>query len=161
LQTAGVASAAYSPDGSRIVTASFDRTARIWDAATSKEVAVLRGHDDPVSSAAYSPDGSRIVTASEDTTTRIWDAATGKEIIVLRGHGAAVTAAAFSADGSRIVTASLDRTACIWDARLEIMSMEGLLAEACLRLSGATKLTRDEMRPAGYPDSMPEIDVCR
>ena len=79
-------SAAFSPDGSRIVTASMDKTARIWDAATGKEIAVLRGHEDGVHSAAFSPDGSRIVTASDDKTARIWDAATGKEIAVLRGH---------------------------------------------------------------------------
>jgi predicted NACHT family NTPase len=57
-------SAAFSPDGSRIVTASQDRTARIWDAASTKEIAILRGHDAAVRSAAFSPDGSRIITAS-------------------------------------------------------------------------------------------------
>jgi WD40 repeat protein len=55
-----VSSAAFSPDGSRIVTS--DGTARIWDAATAQEIALLRGHDNEVSSAAFSPDGSRIVT---------------------------------------------------------------------------------------------------
>ena len=84
--TTRVQSAAFSPDGSRIVTASGDKTARIWDAASAKEIAVLRGHDNPVTSAAFSPDGSRIVTASWDKTARIWDAATAKEIAVLRGH---------------------------------------------------------------------------
>ena len=59
-------------------------TARIWDAATAEEIAVLRGHDDSVFSAAFSPDGSRIVTASRDKTTRIWDTATAREIAVLR-----------------------------------------------------------------------------
>jgi WD40 repeat protein len=43
-----VTSAAFSPDGKRIVTASWDKTARIWDAATAKEIAVLRGHDGEV-----------------------------------------------------------------------------------------------------------------
>jgi WD40 repeat protein len=74
-----VTSAAFSPDGWRIVTTSADKTARIWDAATAKEIAVLRGHEGRVNSAAFSPDGSRIVTASEDKAARIWDAATAKD----------------------------------------------------------------------------------
>ena len=68
--------------------------------------------------------------------------------------------AAFSPDGSRIVTASADKTARIWDVHLQTMPVKDLLAEACARLAGVTKLTRDEMRLAGYPDSMTEIDVC-
>ena len=84
---AKVNSAAYSPDGARIVTASNDKTARIWDAHTGVELAVLSGHDDHVASAAYSPDGTRVVTASDDKTARIWDARTGHELAVLSGHG--------------------------------------------------------------------------
>ena len=79
-----VSSATFSPDGSRIVTASEDKTARIWDAATAKEIAVLRGHEGAVYSATFSSDGSRIVTTSWPGTARIWDAATAKEIAVLR-----------------------------------------------------------------------------
>jgi WD40 repeat protein len=62
-------SAAFSRDGSRIVTASRYHT-RIWDAASGKEIAVLRGHEDSVASAAFSSDGSRIATASADMTAR-------------------------------------------------------------------------------------------
>ena len=72
------------PDGSRIVTASEDKTARIWDAATGREICGLRGHRTVIRR--LQPDGSRIVTASADKTARIWDAATAKEIAVLRGH---------------------------------------------------------------------------
>jgi WD40 repeat protein len=61
-------------------TPSKDKTARIWDAATAKDIAVLRGHENIVTSAAFSPDGKRIVTASVDRTARIWDPATTKEI---------------------------------------------------------------------------------
>ncbi|MBO0754991.1 MAG: TIR domain-containing protein, partial [Bradyrhizobiaceae bacterium] len=99
-------SAAFSPDGMRIVTASSDNTARIWDAANGKEIKVLRGHDGAVLSAAFSPDGTRIVTASKDKTARIWNVATGNVIKVLRGHEGDVISAAFSQDGTRIVTAS-------------------------------------------------------
>jgi WD40 repeat protein len=70
----------------RARTAVLQAKAEWWDAATAKEIVVLRGHDKRVSSAAFSPDGLRIVTASEDNTARIWDAATAKEIAVLRGH---------------------------------------------------------------------------
>jgi hypothetical protein len=66
--------------------ASDDKTARLWDAATGTEIAVLVGHEEGVISAVFSPDGSRIVTVSGDTTAGIWDAATAKEIAVLRGH---------------------------------------------------------------------------
>jgi WD40 repeat protein len=66
-----VMSAAFSPDGSRIVTAAWGGTAGIWDATTWEEIAVL-SHPPSVLSAAFNPDGSRIVTASGDTTARIW-----------------------------------------------------------------------------------------
>ena len=89
---------------------------RLWDAATGKEIAVLRGHDDQVRRAAFSRDGKRVVTASHDRTARVWDAATGQAIAVLRGHDGEVTSAAFSPDGARVVTASEDRTARVWDA---------------------------------------------
>ena len=104
-----VSSAAFSPDGTRIVTASYDKTARVWDAATGQPIGEpLKGHESAVMSAAFSPDGKRIVTASEDNTARVWDAATGQPIgEPLKGHDGAVFSAAFSPDGKRIVTASL------------------------------------------------------
>ena len=111
-----VHSAAYSPDGKRIVTASYDNTARIWDAASGQQIAVLRGHEKPVRSAVYSPDGKRIVTAAFDSTARVWDAASGQQIAVLRGHEELVHSAAYSPDSKRTVTASDDNTARIWDA---------------------------------------------
>lgn len=107
---------AFSPDGTGIVTASDDTTARIWDAATGDLIAPLEGHSDELSSAAFSPDGTRIVTASSDNTARIWDAATAHLIARLEGHTHVVTSATFSPDGTRIVTASLDKTARVWNA---------------------------------------------
>jgi WD40 repeat protein len=110
-------SAAFSPDGKRIVTASQDKTARLWDAETGKQIgASLRGHDGYVISAAFSPDGKRIVTASFDNTAQLWGAAeTGRQIgESLKSHEGFVWNAAFSPDGKRIVTASWDKTARLW-----------------------------------------------
>ncbi|MGK3987685.1 protein kinase [Sorangium sp. So ce136] len=112
----GVLDADYSPDGKRIVTASWDRAARVWGADGTGEPLVLRGHEDRVNSAAFSPDGERVVTASWDRTARVWSADGAGEPLVLRGHEDWVYSAAFSPDGKRIVTASADRTARVWNA---------------------------------------------
>jgi WD40 repeat protein len=88
-----VLSAAFSLDGGRIVTASADGTARIWEATTGRRITMLRGHDDTVWSAAFSSNIARIVTASADRTVRIWNAMTGREITRV-ALDAAVTALA-------------------------------------------------------------------
>jgi WD40 repeat protein len=107
---------AFSPDGTRLVTASVDRTARVWDAATGHLLATLNGHTGPVNDAAFSADGSRIVTASDDGTARVWDAATGHLLATLSGSAVEVRKAAFSPDAKRIVTTGADNSARVWDA---------------------------------------------
>jgi WD40 repeat protein len=69
---AAVVSAAFSPDGSKLLTGSEDKTAAVWDVAAGKPVAVYMGHPGPVVRVAYSPDGSRVATASTDGVARIW-----------------------------------------------------------------------------------------
>ena len=160
-----VQSAAFSPDGARIVTASDDRTARIWDAATGAEIAALRGHERAVAGAAFSPDGARIVTASDDRTARIWDAATGAEIAALRGHEGAVRSAAFSPDGARIVTASDDRTARIWDAATgaEIAALRGHedgVLSAAFSPDGARIVTASDDRTARIWDAATGAEIA-
>src|ERR1039458_6367169 len=103
--------AAFSPDGRRIVTASEDHTARVWNAANGQLLANLEGHTGLVWQAAFSPDGQRVVTASFDNTARVWNAVSGQLLATLVGHTADVVRAAFSPDGQRIVTASEDHTA--------------------------------------------------
>ena len=111
-----VLGASFGPDGGEIVSASRDRTARIWNAKTGELIHVLRGHGKEVMSAAFNRDGTRVITASADGTARVWDARSGRQTAVLLGHDTVVATAAFSPDGQRAVTASYDQTVRIWDA---------------------------------------------
>ena len=111
-----VVGAAFSPDGTRILTASADRTAKLWD-VTSGKLIVSFDHRASVLYAVFSPDGTRILTASADNTAKLWDAASGKLIASFQ-HLNWIWHGAFSADGTRILTASADKTAKLWDAAL-------------------------------------------
>jgi WD40 repeat protein len=69
-----VNAAAFSPEGTHVVTASDDKTARVWDLRQERPSFVaLEGHQNLVVSAAFSPDGTQVVTASSDGTARVWD----------------------------------------------------------------------------------------
>ncbi|WP_146770303.1 winged helix-turn-helix domain-containing protein [Mesorhizobium hawassense] len=113
---AGVAHAAFNPTGDRIVTASYDKTAAVWDISSGAEIAILKGHDGAVERAEFSPDGSRILTASRDGTARLWDAVSGEQLYILRPVGNYPTAI-FSPDGTRVLTAGENSDATLWDAR--------------------------------------------
>ncbi|MFA5089198.1 MAG: WD40 repeat domain-containing protein, partial [Candidatus Omnitrophota bacterium] len=112
-----VEQAIYSPDGKTIVTASWDGTAKVWDAKTGNLIKTLTGHKGTVTGASYSPDGKTIVTASLDGKAKVWDAQTGNPIATLTGHAEGIRAVSFSPDGKTIVTASGDKTAKVWDAK--------------------------------------------
>jgi len=101
-----IVSIASSADGSRLVSASRDGTATIWDSRTARAIRTLRHQGDAVISAAFSPDGSQLVTTSEDGTLRIWDAVTGR---MQRAEQQGFKSAVFSPDGARIVTTSADQ----------------------------------------------------
>ncbi|MEM7530405.1 MAG: NB-ARC domain-containing protein, partial [Pseudomonadota bacterium] len=122
-----VTSAVFSPDGTRVLTASLDRTARLWDVETGMEVRPFEGHGAGVWSAVFSPDGTRVLTASWDDTARLWDVETGTEIRPFEGHGDWVRSAVFSPDGTLVLTASDDRTARLWEVETgtEIRPFDG------------------------------------
>ena len=99
-----------------MVTASEDKTARIWDARTGEPIGKPLQHDGPVYAATFDATGERVVTASYDKTARIWDARTGALIGKPLQHDGPVRVATFDAKGERVVTGSDDKTARIWDA---------------------------------------------
>jgi len=122
-----VNAASFSADGTRIVTGSWDNTAKVWDTKTGAELLTLKGHTNSVNAASFSADGTRIVTGSWDNTAKVWDTKTGAELLTLKGHTDWVNAASFSADGTRIITGSSDKTAKVWDAKTgaELLTLKG------------------------------------
>jgi WD40 repeat protein len=108
-----VISAVFSPDGKSILTASYDKTAKLWD-LSGKCLVTLSGHTSWVISAVFSPDGKYMLTGSVDKTAKLWDLS-GKCLITLSGHSDRVYSAVFSPDGKSILTASGDITAKLWD----------------------------------------------
>jgi WD40 repeat protein len=107
----------FSPDSKRIAVAA-DRAVQLFDVATRREAAVLRGHEAPVTALAFSPDGSRLLTGSEDRSAILWDVATGRVQAVYKGHPGPVKLLAYSPDGRRVATGSTDNLARVWPVDL-------------------------------------------
>jgi WD40 repeat protein/tetratricopeptide (TPR) repeat protein len=125
--TAGVTSVCFSPDGSRLATASYDQTVKVWDAQTGQQTLSLQGHTAPGLGVCFSPDGRRLASASWDKTVKVWDAQTGQKILNLHGHTERVYTVCFSPDGRRLASASDDRTVKVWDAQTgqELRTLQG------------------------------------
>ncbi|KAH8797612.1 quinon protein alcohol dehydrogenase-like superfamily [Flagelloscypha sp. PMI_526] len=109
-----VTSVAFSPNGRRVVSGSYDKTVRFWDGEPSSQLRRLNGHEYPVSSVTFSPDGKRVVSGSYDATARIWDAESGEQLRKLDARGFPVNSVTFSSDSKRIISGS-DKMR-IWDA---------------------------------------------
>ncbi len=110
-----ILSIAFSPDGRRALSASDDKTVRLWDVAGGTELRCLEGHTDEVHAVTFSPDGRRGLSGSQDRTLRLWDLASGRELRCFQGHTDKVSSVAFSPDGRQILSASWDQTVRVWD----------------------------------------------
>ncbi|KAG6809530.1 hypothetical protein H0H92_015911, partial [Tricholoma furcatifolium] len=118
---------AFSPNGTQIVSSSRDKSVRVWDVSTGKQVQELQGHTNWVKSVAFSPCSTLIVSGSFDKSLRVWDVTNGKQIQQLQGHTDWVKSVAFSIDGTQIVSGSDDKSVRVWDASSgkQVQRLEG------------------------------------
>jgi WD40 repeat protein len=110
-----VRSLSFSPDSTKLLTGSLDKTGRIWHVAIARTATPPLVHDDQVRAAAYSPLGTSVVTGSTDKTARLWDATTGRLLATME-HPSGVRCLAFSHDGRFVATGCFEGTAHVWDA---------------------------------------------
>jgi WD40 repeat protein len=161
--------AQFSPDGRRVVTASNNGIARLWDATTGEAIGEPMEHSGPVNFTQFSYNSEHVVTASQDGTARMWhawDATAGKPGGEAMRHKKGVSCARFSPEGQRVVTASEDNTARVWDPFSgtpfgEPMKHDGAINTVSFSPDGERVVTASEdnsarVWDAHYPRDIPE-----
>ncbi|HEX7303955.1 helix-turn-helix domain-containing protein [Lentzea sp.] len=113
--TGQVLDVVFSPDGSRVATASVDRTVIIWDTASGAQLRTLAHHRNVVNGLAFSPDGRLLATGSHDFSLKLWDLATGEVLATFTGHTGWIRCVRFSPDGRVLATAGHDQKVLLWD----------------------------------------------
>jgi WD40 repeat protein len=114
-----VVTAAFFPDGERLLTATKNGDLQAWDLKTRRIIAVMSGHSGHAEAVAFSPDGKTLATGNWDRTVKLWSTATLGELETIKGHGAAVFSVSWSSDGKSLVTCSQDNTVKVWNVANE------------------------------------------
>ncbi|MFO0841399.1 MAG: protein kinase [Gemmataceae bacterium] len=115
-----VRAVAYSPDGRRIVTGSFDGVVKIWDADTGRLLQTCPGHSGEVQAVAFNRDGTRFATGGLDEVVKVWVTATGREVASIQGHSSKILTIAFDPSGppgdERLTSGDKAGVVKIWDS---------------------------------------------
>jgi hypothetical protein len=148
---------ALSPDGAHLAAGGADKSIRIIELATGRELRQLTQHADWVLGLAFSPDGSRLASASRDGTARIFDPATGEMLSAFREHDSPVFAVAFLGDGRQAASAGRDGRVRFWrvDRAEQVASLADLGGEV-FKLLGVG----DNLLAAGAAGDVREIIVA-
>jgi WD40 repeat protein len=112
--TEAVWGVAFAPDGRSVVSGSKDRSVRLWDVASGREIGQLPAHSQEVRAIAFSPDGTQVLSGS-GVSLRLWDVAAGREVVRFTGHSDTIRAVAFTPDGRRVLSCGDDRTVRVWN----------------------------------------------
>jgi WD40 repeat protein/tetratricopeptide (TPR) repeat protein len=167
--TSAVNVAAFSPDGTRIVTGTYRGQARLWDAETGAALGEGLRHDSQINSVVFYPDSTRLATASDDWTVRLWSAYGPGASQVLQGHEGRITSLAFSPDGKLIASASADGRVLLRVAETALsvgalMKHDGSVVRIVFSADGRRMATAsDDMSarlwdvPAGWPRGEPML----
>jgi WD40 repeat protein len=168
---------AFSPDGQRLASAGRDRTVRIWDMSSGREVLTYLGHYDYLRAVAFSPDGKTIASAGGEKEVRLWDAHTGKDIRTFAGAANYLTTLAFSPDGKLLATGSDDRKVRLYEVATGILKrtteeeIQGMIqavafhpegkllavasADGSVRVWNVPRLLEDPKQPAFWQKTSP------
>lgn len=106
---------AFSPDSKLVAAAGADRSVRIWEVDSGKQVALIEDHADWILDLAFSPDGKRLATASRDKTSKVFDVAKRESLVTFPGHAQTVYCVGFSPDGKLVATGGEDNSIRIWN----------------------------------------------
>lgn len=107
---------AVSPDGKKVISASLDYTAKVWDINTGKNLLTFTDHIDSVTAVALTPDGEKVISGSDDNTVNVWDINTGENLLTFTtSHSDCLRAIAVTSDGGKVISGSDDNTVNIWN----------------------------------------------
>lgn len=111
-----VFSLAFTPDGARLATGSFDHAVCLWDVASQQKLKTYTGHSDFVYAVAFSPDGKKLASAGKDRIVNLVETDTGKSLFTFSGMEEDVMAVAFHPGGKMVVSSGFERGIYWWDA---------------------------------------------